>query len=367
MKIKTTQTALNGARRYATDQARWTAVAQRNALADGAFVYAVKTTGVYCRPSCGSKLARRENVRFHASAHDAERAGFRPCQRCQPDRPTAFAPHADAITAACRAIESAENPPSLAELSRAAGLSRFYFLRIFAKQTGLTPAAYAAAHRADRARLALRQRPTVTDAIYEAGFNSNGRFYATASRMLGMKPKNYSRGGAGETIRFAIGECSLGSILVATSTKGICAVSLGDDPNRLGRELQDTFPNAKLIGADRNFERLIARVIGLIEAPRIGQSLPLDIRGTAFQRRVWRALSDIHPGSTATYSEIAAIIGAPKSVRAVASACAANKLAVTIPCHRVVRMDGQLSGYRWGVKRKRALLRREADSTPRAV
>ena len=250
--------------------------------------------------------------------------------------------------------------PTLDDLARAAGMSRFHFHRVFKAVTGVTPQQYAAAHRAGRVRRELRESATVTDAIYGAGFNSNGRFYATAAEMLGMKPTDFRAGGAGASIRFAVGECSLGSILVAASDKGVCAITLGDDPDQLARDLQDRFPNATLTGGDADFEAWVAKVVGFVETPRLGLDLPLDVRGTAFQQRVWRALSAIPVGSTASYSEIARRIGAPGSVRAVAQACGANPLALAIPCHRVVRSDGDVSGYRWGVERKRALLNREA-------
>jgi len=265
-----------------------------------------------------------------------------------------------AVTAACRAMESAEEPPGLAALAATAGLSRFHFHRVFKQATGLTPKAYAQAHRAKRLREELPKRGTVTEAMYGAGFNSSGRFYAKASQLLGMKPANFRQGAPGETIRFAIGECSLGAILVAASSKGVCAIFLGDDPDALAKELQRRFPKAQFLGADRKFEKWVAQVVGHIEAPQIGLDLPLDVRGTAFQQRVWKALREIPPGSTASYAEVAARLGSPKSVRAVASACGANGIAVAIPCHRVVRTDGGLSGYRWGVERKRALLNREA-------
>ena len=270
--------------------------------------------------------------------------------------------HAEKVAAACRVIESAERLPNLDVLAKTAGMSRFHFHRVFAKTTGLTPKAYAAAHRAKRMREELSRRRTVTEAIYEAGFNSNSRFYEQSSQMLGMKPKNFRKGGAGEIIRFAIGECSLGSILVAASTKGVCMIALGDDPDALAREMQDRFHNARLIGGDKDFERVVAKVVGFVEAPRVGLDLPLDVRGTAFQRRVWKALCEIPLGSTASYAEIAKRIGFPKSCRAVAGACAANAIAVAIPCHRVVRTCGDISGYRWGVERKRALLERENAS-----
>jgi AraC family transcriptional regulator of adaptative response/methylated-DNA-[protein]-cysteine methyltransferase len=239
-------------------------------------------------------------------------------------------------------------------------MSRFHFHRIFKAVTGLTPKAYAAARRAERVRAELPRAGTVTEAIYEAGFNSNGRFYASASEMLGMTPTDYRSGGKRASIRFAVAECSLGSVLVAATDRGVCAILLGNDPEALVRDLQDRFPRAELIGGDAAFEQTVAAVLGMVEAPSRAVDLPLDVRGTAFQQRVWQALRTIPPGSTATYTDIADRIGAPKAVRAVAQACASNPVAIAIPCHRVVRNDGSLSGYRWGIERKRALLEREA-------
>jgi AraC family transcriptional regulator of adaptative response/methylated-DNA-[protein]-cysteine methyltransferase len=319
----------------------------------------VKTTGVYCRPSCGARLANPANVQFHLTTADAERAGFRPCKRCKPNEPPLEERHAATIAKVCRAIETAEATPSLASLAKRAGLSLHHFHRIFKAVTGLTPREYAAAHRAERVRAELKRRPTVTEAIYDAGFNSGGQFYATSDALLGMTPSEYRAGGSHTDIRFAVGECSLGSILVARSAKGVCSILLGDDPDALVRDLQDRFPRATLVGGDREFEALVAKVVGFVEAPAIGLDLPLDVRGTAFQQRVWRALRAIPAGSTVSYAELADRIGSPRSVRAVAQACGANPLAVAIPCHRVVRHDGSLSGYRWGVERKRALLERE--------
>lgn len=349
-----------GRNAFPSDRERWNAVVHRDSEADGEFYYSVKTTGIYCRPSCAARRARRENVLFHGSCEEAERAGFRPCKRCQPNGPALSEQNAAKVARACRIIEAADQPPPLDSLARAVGLSRFHFQRLFTKVLGLTPKAYAVACRAERTREALAQRGSVTEAIYAGGFNSNGRFYAESGRMLGMAPKRFGAGGVGETIRFAVGECSLGSILVGSSEKGVCAILLGDDPGALVRELQDRFPKAELMGGDANYERLMAKVVGFVEAPRLGLNLPLDVRGTAFQRRVWTALQAIPVGTTASYAEIAGRIGAPKSVRAVAGACAANAIAVAIPCHRVVRTDGGLSGYRWGVKRKRSLLDLEA-------
>lgn len=264
------------------------------------------------------------------------------------------------VAALCRLIEQSETVPTLAQLARHAGLSASHLQREFKAVTGLTPRAYAAAQRARRLRAELARGGTVTDAIYDAGYNSSGRFYDNANQVLGMTPTRYRRGGEDTAIRFAVGECSLGAILVAASERGVCAILIGDDPEALARDLQDRFARAELIGGDVAFEQQVAKVVGLVEAPRLGLDLPLDVRGTAFQQRVWQALRDIPPGATASYGEIARRIGAPKAVRAVAGACAANTLAVAIPCHRVVRTDGSLSGYRWGVERKRALLEREA-------
>jgi AraC family transcriptional regulator of adaptative response/methylated-DNA-[protein]-cysteine methyltransferase len=268
--------------------------------------------------------------------------------------------HTSLVARACRSIGQADSPSDLKSLAAEAGLSPFHFQRVFKKVTGLSPKEWAGAHRAQRVQAELPQRSTVTEAIYEAGFESNGRFYAESQRLLGMKAKAYQRGGAGETIRFALGQSSLGGLLVAVTDVGVCAVFLGDDPQALLDDLQRRFPKAELVGGDRDFELLVAQVAGHMERPCEPWMLPLDLRGTAFQLRVWKALQEIPAGRTATYAEIAARLGEPKAVRAVAGACAANKIAVAIPCHRVVRTGGGLSGYRWGVERKRELLDREA-------
>lgn len=344
---------------FASDATRWNAITHRDLRADGRFYYAVRSTGVYCRPSCASRPARRENVDFYESTYAAEQAGFRPCRRCHPHEPALAEQRADAVAKACRTIETAECVPTLDALAQAAGMSRFHFHRVFKSVTGVTPKAYAAQHRAQRVRDELSRSETVTDAIYDAGFNSNGRFYATAAQTLGMTPTTFRARGAGESIRFAVGDCSLGAVLVAATDKGVCAIMLGDDPEALVRDLQDRFGNARLIGADQAFEQWVAKVIGFVEAPALGLDLPLDVRGTAFQQRVWQALREIPAGQTASYTEIAARIGAPQAVRAVARACASNAIAVAIPCHRVVLQSGARSGYRWGVKRKHALLDRE--------
>lgn len=339
---------------------RWAAVVARDPRADGTFYYSVATTGVYCRPSCAARLANPKNVAFHATPADAERAGFRACRRCKPTEPPLAQVHATLISQICRALEAADAPPRLAAMAARAGLSPYHFHRVFKTITGVTPRAYAASVRARRVRTELSKRgTTVTSALYGAGFNSAGRFYDPANSRLGMTPSAYRHGGAKQRIHFAVGDCSLGAVLVGQTARGVCAILLGDDPEALVRDLQDRFPQAELVGNDASFEATVARVIGLLETPTAACDLPLDVRGTAFQQRVWKALQRIPVGTTATYADIARRIGAPQSARAVAQACTANALAVAIPCHRVVRTDGALSGYRWGVERKRTLLRRE--------
>ncbi|OYU09346.1 MAG: bifunctional transcriptional regulator/O6-methylguanine-DNA methyltransferase [Pseudomonas sp. PGPPP1] len=338
---------------------RWAAILARDPKADALFVYGVKTTGVYCRPSSASRLPRPQNIEFFDTPAQAEAAGYRASKRAAGDRTQVAAHHAQLVANACRHIEQAESPPSLEVLAAQAGLSPFHFHRVFKAVTGLTPKGYASAHRSRKVRDGLKEQHSVTDALYDAGFNSNSRFYESANQLLGMKPSDYRAGGTNNKILFAVGQCSLGAILVAQSARGVCAILLGDDPEKLVRDLQDQFPKASLVGADHSFEQLVAQVVGFIEAPALGLDLPLDLRGTAFQERVWQALRDIPLGSTVSYGQIAERIGAPKAFRAVAQACGANCLAVAIPCHRVVRSDGDLSGYRWGVERKRQLLARE--------
>jgi AraC family transcriptional regulator of adaptative response/methylated-DNA-[protein]-cysteine methyltransferase len=344
-----------------SEDERWLAVARRDAAADGQFLFSVKTTGVYCRPSCAARMPRRENVAFHPDAAAARAAGFRPCKRCRPDGPSRPEREAAMIAAACRMIDDAEAPLPLSALAEAAGLSPHHFHRVFRRVTGLTPRAYKAARRAESARRELQDAGSVTEAIYGAGFSGPSRFYAASPAMLGMRPSAYRAGGSGETIRFAVGEISLGSILVAATERGVCAILLGDEPDELARDLQDRFPKAEIVGGDEAFEATVAAVVGMVERPGGAPDLPLDIRGTAFQERVWRVLRDVPAGATVSYAEVARRIGAPAATRAVAQACGANALAVAIPCHRVVRADGAPSGYRWGVERKRALLELESE------
>jgi AraC family transcriptional regulator of adaptative response/methylated-DNA-[protein]-cysteine methyltransferase len=345
-----------------SDARRWAAILARDRYADGTFVFSVKSTGVYCRPSCPARRAKRENVAFHDTMVDAEKAGFRACKRCRPDEASLSARRADIVEAACRALEESEAPLSLDELARASGLSRFHFHRIFKDAVGLTPKAYALAQRRMNIRRELQRSPSVTGAIYDSGFGSSARFYSDAPDALGMSPTAFRAGGKGEVLTVAFGGSELGAILVAASAKGIAAILIGDDRDRLTSDLRDIFPNAEFAKGDRTYAKTVARVIGLVEAPQPQVDLPLDIRGTAFQPRVWAALRSIPLGETATYRDLARQIGHPTAVRAVARACASNPLAIVVPCHRVVRADGNMAGYRWGVERKRLLIERESAS-----
>ena len=332
---------------------------ERRDTSGATFVYGVVTTGVYCRPGCPSRLPRQENVRFFESREEAQRAGFRPCLRCKPDDAPLEKRQAEAIAEACALIDAAEGKPDFNAIAQAAGMSRHHFNRIFKETAGVTPGAYAAARRKSRALDGLGRAAKVTDAIYDAGYGSSSRFYEMGARGLGMKPGVFAKGGAGEVIVYAAGECSLGSVLVAATAQGICAIQLGDKPGPLIEALRDRFPKAELKAGGADFERILAEAVGLVEEPERAFDLPLHVRGTAFQHKVWEVLRSIPPGETMTYAEVAAQAGCPGAVRAAASACAANKIAVAIPCHRVVRKGGALSGYRWGVERKAALLKRE--------
>jgi AraC family transcriptional regulator of adaptative response/methylated-DNA-[protein]-cysteine methyltransferase len=339
------------------DLARHEAVRARDASADGSFFYAVLTTGVFCYPSCAARPARAENLRFFATRQAATAAGYRPCRRCRPDLPPRAQRRAQAVAEACRAIE--RDAYDAGQAAKAAGLGPAAFARLFREVTGITPSAYRAAHRQRAAHTALAEAGSVTRAIYDAGFSSSGRFYEAAAGMLGMTPTTWRHGGAGETICHASGESPLGTVLVAATHRGLCAIMLGDDRAKLQAELGRRFPRATLQAGQGAFADRVAEVVRLIEAPRAGHSLPLDIRGTVFQRRVWQALRDIPPGVTASYGQIAKAIGAPKAARAVGAACAANHLAVAIPCHRAVGGAGALTGYAWGTESKQALLARE--------
>ena len=348
--------------KHSADSERWAAVMARDKSYDGQFFFSVATTGVYCRPSCPSRQAKRENVEFHATSTEAEAAGFRPCRRCRPDELSLDARRAQLVAEACRRIEDSEEMPSLDDLAAASGLSRFHFHRVFKAIVGVTPKDYARAHRHKRVRQELQRSTSVTTAIHDAGFNSSARFYADAEQRLGMTPRAFKAGGQQTELRYASGQCSLGLVLVAASDKGVAAILIGDDIDTLVGELRRRFPKAELAAGDRSFGKIVAKVIAMAETPTAGLELPLDIRGTAFQQRVWRALIEIPMGSTETYTEVAQRIGMPRAVRAVARACAMNHLSLAVPCHRVVRTDGNLAGYYWGIERKKILLEREATA-----
>jgi AraC family transcriptional regulator, regulatory protein of adaptative response / methylated-DNA-[protein]-cysteine methyltransferase len=350
---------------YDSEAARWAAIRARDAAADGHFVVSVKTTGVYCRPSCSARAARPENVAFHTTPADAERAGFRPCKRCRPTEPSRAEREAALIAQACRtierAIEDGDEAPGLADLARQAKVSPHHFHRMFRRIAGVTPKSYAAAQRQRRVQDGLSAGSRVTETIYAAGFNSSSRFYEAAPGMLGMTPSAYRKGGEGEVMWHAIGRCSLGNVLVAATLRGVSAIMFGDAVAALVKDLKGRFPKARWVAPEPGFADWVAKVVRFVDDPARaeGLDLPLDIRGTAFQRRVWEALRAIPPGRTSSYGDIAKALGMPRAVRAVANACGANKLAVAIPCHRAVGSDGRLTGYRWGVERKRQLLAKE--------
>jgi AraC family transcriptional regulator, regulatory protein of adaptative response / methylated-DNA-[protein]-cysteine methyltransferase len=337
----------------------WAAVENRDAGADGNFLYGVKTTGVYCRPGCASRRPLRANTVFFETTEAAEAAGLRACKRCRPTDGSAASRHLAAIEKACALLRTSEAMPSLAELADAAAISRFHFHRVFKQITGVTPREYARSHRLGRLGEKLDAGQPIAASIYASGFGSSSRAYEAAPAGLGMTPGARRRGGSGETIRFVTVETPLGWALVAATGRGICMTALGDDRGSLGLALRQRFPAAEVITEDAELKGWADRIVRFITAPGENLDLPLDIRGTAFQARVWRALQKIPLGKTATYSEIAVALGQPKAVRAVAQACAANKLALIVPCHRVIRSDGDLGGYRWGLERKRALLDRE--------
>lgn len=344
-----------------TDDEKWAACAARDRGFDGHFVTAVHSTGVFCRPSCPAKRPRRENVTFYPDNGAARDAGFRACLRCRPED---VSRDAQAVAAACRLMDGAEGAPDLATLAEAAKLSPSHLHRLFRRATGLTPRAWWAARRAERARTALRVEGSVTDAIYASGYGSNGRFYADAGERLGMAPRSWRDGGAGERLHYAFGSSSLGLVLVASTERGVASIMLGDDRDTLLADLHARFPRAQFQPGEDGYAATVEAAVRLVERPGEATDLPLDIRGTAFQERVWAALRGIPAGETVSYAELAARLDAPTATRAVAGACAANKIAVAIPCHRVVGADGKLTGYRWGTERKRALLKREANVAP---
>lgn len=344
---------------YRTDELRWQAVRERDSAADGSFYFAVKTTGIFCRPGCASRLPRRRNVEYFDDATEAARSGYRPCKRCRPTSTSANEDQAALVASSCRRLQDDTALPSLAELAAEAGLSPAHFHRLFKKALGVTPKQYAASFRMQRFRERLQNSPTVTDAIYDAGFGSSSRAYENITERLGMRPSTYRQGGAGLRIHYATARCSLGHVVVGATEFGICAIELADRSHEAESLLNERFPQATLEVAGEDFERLLQVVAELVDAPDRPFDLPLDVQGTAFQHRVWDALRQIPPGSTTTYSELAVRLGQPTATRAVASACAANPIAVLVPCHRVQRADGGLGGYRWGLERKRAIQERE--------
>ena len=347
---------------YRSDDGRWEAVVGRDQKAVGVFVYAVATTGIYCRPGCASRLPNRENVRFFETALHAEQAGFRPCKRCTPNLENESNASQQIIIKACQIIERAVQVPTLPQLAHQVGLSPYHFHRLFKKVTGITPKQYMVQKRMERARSKIQQDESITKAVYEAGFDSSSRFYETAVSSLGMTPSEFRDGGAEVTIWYAIEKSYLGYVLVAATERGICQIDFGDSVEVVQARLEKNFPRAEFLVDDPGFKATVAEVLSFLDHPEEGFNLPMDVQGTVFQRQVWDALQKIPAGSTASYTDIAAHIGKPKAVRAVARACAANRIAVAIPCHRVVRSDGTLGGYRWGIDRKRAVLRREADT-----
>jgi len=346
---------------FVSEDTRWQALVERDPQADGAFYYGVKTTGIYCRPVCSSRLPNRENVEFFENCQQAEEAGFRPCKRCAPREAKAPNTARDAVSRACEIIAGAEKEPSLNELAEAVGLSPHHFHRLFKKAMGITPKQYMMEKRATRLRENLQGPGSVTDAIYDAGYESSSRFYEKAGSSLGMKPSEYKKGGEGVTISYAVVQSYLGWVLVAVTERGICQIDFADRPEELILRLEERFSKAELRRDDPRITAIVSQTVAFLEAPAPNFSLPLDVQGTAFQKRVWAALQEIQPGKTVSYSDIAREIGKPKAARAVARACASNKIAVAIPCHRVLRNNGELGGYRWGLARKRKILDREAE------
>lgn len=347
---------------WSDEETRWQAVCRRDPEADGRFWFAVRTTKIFCRPSCPSRRAKRENVSFFDGTEPAAAAGFRPCKRCRPDQRSRQEELADRIESACRRLETCEEEPTLAQLAEEAGLSPFHFHRLFKEKVGITPKQYATACRHRRVRQELQRKTRVTDAIYEAGYGSGSRFYETSEQVLGMAPKTFARGGKGVLVRYGVRPCRLGYLLVATTERGICSITFGDDPVALAAGLRDSFPGA-LEEESTELAGGLEQVLEHLDQPERRLDLPLDIRGTSFQHQVWEALRRIPIGETASYGEVARSLGRPGSARAVARACASNPVALAVPCHRVVRADGGAGGYRWGEERKRDLLSAEVKAT----
>ena len=346
---------------FKPDESRWNAIVNRDQNADGVFCYAVKTTGVFCRPSCSSRLPNRENVEYFDTCKEAESAGYRPCKKCNPTANTKSEETEQKIIRACRSIEASDTPLKLNDLAKEAKLSPYHFHRLFKKIVGVTPKQYSSSHQSHRFKENLTTTQSVTDAIYTAGYSSSSGAYNKRQDHLAMKPKAYKNGAAGITITYGLAECFLGWVIVAATERGICAIEFSDDPKTLPQQVQSRFPKAQLQKAGSGFVALIKEVVDFIKTPGSNFTIPLDIQGTSFQQQVWNVLRQIKPGETLSYTEVAESIGNPNAVRAVATACASNKIAVVIPCHRVISKDGKISGYRWGVERKKMLLEAERD------
>ncbi|HQS97823.1 MAG: bifunctional transcriptional regulator/O6-methylguanine-DNA methyltransferase [Novosphingobium sp. 17-62-19] len=338
------------------DDEAWAAVMARDRAFDGRFVTGVLTTGIYCRPSCSARHPRRENVRFFADGAAARAAGLRPCLRCSPDD---VSRDERAVLAAIEAIKAAGQTPALADLAQRCGYSPTHFQRVFARHTGLSPAAYSRALQKERMAQALTSAESVTDAIYDAGFSGPSRFYSAAEDRLGMTPSAWANGGQGVTIRWAVVPTSLGAMLVAATDKGVCRLSFNEDESAL----RTRFPKAALEQGGEAFGALLADVVAAVEAPGDFAHIPLDVKGTAFQEAVWQALRKIPPGETRSYAQIASEVGKPGAVRAAGSANGANNVAVLIPCHRVIRSDGSLGGYAYGLEIKQRLLNKEREGS----
>lgn len=353
---------MNDASRYETHAQRWHAIVTRERLADEQFVYAVKTTGIYCRPICSARLPKPEHVEFFTRGETAAAAGYRPCKRCKPEQLNPATQLANKIAAVCRWLEQSDSTHALDELAQRAEMSRFHFQRTFKKITGVTPKHYQQHLRQLRVQNALHDSPSITDAFYAAGYNSSGNFYRDSDAMLGMTPTQFRAGGDAIDIYLGTAHCDLGVLLIAATRNGICTIELGNDESTLIESIRLRYPRAHFIEMDTQTGQWLQQLVQWIKQPQQALQLPLDIQGTAFQRQVWDALRAIPLGVTASYTDIAARIGKPNAVRAVASACANNQLALIIPCHRVIRGNGELAGYRWGLERKRELLRREQQA-----
>lgn len=346
----------------APDELLWQTVLNRRT---GNFLYAVTTMGVYCRPACPSPQPLRKNVRFFLSPDQAEAAGFRACKRCDPKGERARLAQA-VVKDACLFIEAAETMPSLDTLAVRSGYSKFHFLRMFRDHTGVTPRSYAEGVRARRLQASLADGARVVDAVADAGFGSESRVYEHTGRLLGMTPGAARRGGQGEVIRTAAADCPFGRLLVGTTDKGVCFLGFAEPDDALMGDLRRRFPKAAVVADDAGLKETVDAVLSFLEEPKQALELPLDLRGTAFQQRVWRTLCLIPAGETRTYGEVARMMSEPKAVRAVARSCALNPVSLAVPCHRVIAQDGDLTGYRWGIPRKKTLLARERMAANRA-